>query len=82
LAAAGWEWILVQKLGRFVAVAWVAGVPQRAFAVALIVGTTLNLINQSEAIFGGGRINWGKLALTYTIPFLVSAHGALSASRK
>jgi hypothetical protein len=72
----------MQKLGRFATEAWAAGVPQRAFVVALFVGTTLNLINQGEAIFGGGRINWGKLAMTYTVPFLVSAHGALSARRK
>lgn len=72
----------MQKLGRFATKAWAAGVPQRAFVVALIVGTTLNLINQGEAIFGGGRIDWGKLAMTYTVPFLVSAHGALSAKRK
>lgn len=72
----------MQKLGRFAGVAWATGVPQRAFAVALIVGTTVNLINQGDVIFGSGRINWEKLALTYTVPFLVSTHGALSATRK
>jgi hypothetical protein len=72
----------MQKLRRFTTEAWSAGVPQRALVVSLVVGTTLNLINQGEAIFGGGRINWGKLALTYTVPFLVSTHGALSARRK
>jgi hypothetical protein len=72
----------MQKLGRFATEAWAAGIPQRALVVALIVGTTLNLINQGEAIFGGAPVNWGKLAMTYTVPFLVSAHGALSARRK
>lgn len=72
----------MQKLGRFATEAWTAGVPQRAFLVAVIVGTTVNLINQGDVIFGGGRLNWEKLALTYTVPFLVSTHGALSARRK
>jgi hypothetical protein len=72
----------MEKVRRFTSQAWAAGVPQRAVVVALIVGTTLNLINQGEAIFGGGHVNWAKLALTYTVPFLVSAHGALSARRK
>lgn len=72
----------MQKLGRFATQAWAAGVPQRALVVALIVGSTVNLINQGDALFSGGRINWGKLVLTYTVPFLVSAHGALSARRK
>jgi hypothetical protein len=72
----------MEKVRRFASEAWAAGVPQRAAVVALVVGTTLNLINQGEAILGGGRISWGKLALTYTVPFLVSAHGALSARRK
>lgn len=72
----------MQKLRRFTMEAWAAGVPQRALVVALVVGTTVNLINQGDTLFGGGRINWGKLALTYTVPFLVSAHGALSARRQ
>ena len=53
----------------------------RACAVAVVVGTLLNLINQGDAIFGGGAVNYLKLALTYLVPFLVSTHGALTAPR-
>jgi hypothetical protein len=72
----------MDKVGRFASEAWAAGIPQRAVVVALVVGTTVNLINQGDVLFGGGHINLGKLALTYTVPFLVSIHGALSARRK
>jgi hypothetical protein len=53
----------------------------RACVVALIVGTALNLINQGDALFGGGGVNYLKLALTYAVPFFVSAHGALTAPK-
>ena len=49
---------------------------RRAFWVALIVGTVLNLVNQGEALMGVGHINWGKALLTYLAPLLVSLHGA------
>jgi len=42
------------------------------------VGTVLNLINQGDAIFTGGRINWLKVALTYVVPYCVSTYGAVS----
>ncbi|MFZ5617324.1 MAG: nitrate/nitrite transporter NrtS [Pseudomonadota bacterium] len=54
----------------------------RAGVVALVVGTMLNLINQGDAIFGGGAVDYLKLALTYAVPFFVSAHGALSAPKR
>lgn len=61
--------------------AWRAGVFTRALAVALVVGTALNLINQGDRLVSGGPIDWLKLALTYTVPFFVSTHGALSVRR-
>ena len=54
------------------------GVPRRSAIVAAIVGTVLNLINQGDAIFTGGRINWLKVALTYVVPYCVSTYGAVS----
>lgn len=51
----------------------------RASIVALVVGTLLNLINQGDAVFGGGDVDYLKLALTYLVPFLVSTHGAMTA---
>jgi hypothetical protein len=54
------------------------GVPRRSLYVALVVGTMLNLINQGDAMFDMGPINWLKLALTYCIPYAVCTYGAVS----
>lgn len=62
--------------------AWANGIPQRALVVALVVGTVLNLINQGDAALSGCAINWGKLVLTYAVPFAVSTHGALSVKKR
>jgi hypothetical protein len=45
---------------------------------ALIVGTILNLINQGDALFGDGRINWTKVILTFAVPYCVATYGAVS----
>lgn len=58
------------------------GIPRRSFYVALVVGTVLNLINQGDAIFGSGPINWLKLALTYVVPYAVCTYGAVAAHIK
>ncbi len=54
----------------------------RALIVALIVGSALNAINQGDLLIAGQPVVWWKIALTYVVPFLVSAHGALSASAR
>ena len=54
------------------------GVPQRALIVALVIGTVLNLINQGDALFAGGSINWIKIVLTYAVPYCVSTYGAVT----
>lgn len=54
------------------------GVPSRSLAVALVVGTVLNLINQGDALLGGGSVNWLKIALTYLVPYAVCTYGAVS----
>lgn len=54
------------------------GVPMRALAVAFLVGTILNLINQGDALFAGDALNWSKLILTYLVPYVVSTHGAVA----
>src|SRR5690349_9080975 len=41
------------------------GVPRRSFAVALIVGTILNLINQGDALLSGAHLDLTKIALTF-----------------
>ena len=67
------------RLARYWRLATSDGVARRALLVAVVVGTILNLINQGDALFGGGAVHYGKLALTYIVPFIVSTHGAVSA---
>ena len=43
-----------------------------------MVGTVLNLINQGDALLAGQRLDFGKLALTYIVPYIVSTYGAVS----
>lgn len=54
------------------------GVPRRSFVVALIVGTILNLINQGDALFGNGQLNFPKILLTFAVPYCVATYGAVS----
>ena len=51
----------------------------RAIVAMLIVGSILNLINQGDALFGGARVDVGKLLFTYAVPFCVTTYGAWSA---
>lgn len=54
---------------------------RRSLAVALFVGTALNLINQGpELLQGEWPVIW-KLALTYAVPFLVASYGSYAAFR-
>lgn len=46
--------------------------------MAAVIGTVLNLINQGDALFGGGSVNWLKISLTYLVPYCVSTYGAVS----
>ena len=54
------------------------GVPARSLRVALVVGVVLNLINQGDALASGAPLHWGKLALTFCVPYFVSTYGAVS----
>lgn len=53
----------------------------RSAKVAVVVGTVLNLINQSDAVFGSAESDLVKAGLTYCVPFFVAMYGALSATR-
>lgn len=61
---------MLDKAPSFVLLAFSDGVPQTAFAVSLIVGTILNLINQGDALFGDAPVDGVKLVLTYVVPYL------------
>jgi hypothetical protein len=54
---------------------------RRSLAVALIIGTVLNAINQGPEIFGGHWPIWWKLVLTYFVPFAVASYGGYAAFR-
>lgn len=58
------------------------GIPRRSLAVALVVGTVLNAINQGDALLDGEPLRWGKIALTYVVPYLVATYGAVTALRQ
>ncbi|MBD1557715.1 hypothetical protein HC752_12305 [Vibrio sp. S9_S30] len=45
---------------------------KRAFFIAVVVGSILNLINQYNSLFGSADFNLVKALLTYCVPFIVS----------
>lgn len=53
----------------------------RSLAVALVIGTLLNLINQGAEILTGHWPIWWKLLLTYSVPFCVASYGSYAAFR-
>jgi len=42
------------------------------------VGTILNLINQGDALFAGGGLDFTKIILTFAVPYCVATYGAIS----
>ena len=58
-------------------------VRNRAFRVALVVGTTLFAINQLDVVVGGSlsALVGSKIALTFLVPYSVSTYSALEVSR-
>jgi hypothetical protein len=56
---------------------------RRAVRVALLVGTVLFVINQSDVVLRGEvtLLVAAKIGLTYLVPFSVSCYSALAANR-
>lgn len=54
---------------------------RRSALVAIIVGTTLNAINQGPELLRGVHPVLWKLALTYCVPFIVASYGSYAAFR-
>ncbi len=52
---------------------------KRSLAVAAVIGTLLNAINQGDVVVAGGAVDWLKMALTYLVPFCVATYGAYGA---
>ena len=57
------------------------GVPQRSLAVALVVGSVLNMINQWDALFGDAAFDLVQLCLNFVVPYLVATYGAITVRR-
>lgn len=55
-----------------------------AWKVAAVVGTVLSGVNQGTVIAAGDAtpVTWGRVAVNYLVPFLVSSVGFLSACRE
>jgi hypothetical protein len=47
-----------------------------ALRVSAVVGSILNAINQSAAVWNGAAIDWPRFALNYAVPFLVASYSA------
>ena len=45
---------------------------KRSVITMIVVGTLLNLINQTNGFLGIEPISWGKCILTYLVPLTVS----------
>jgi len=69
---------LASRVQTAVRLCFTDGVPRRSLAVALVVGTILNLINQADALFGTRAFSPLKAALTYLVPYCVATYGAVS----
>jgi len=54
---------------------------RRSLAVAALIGTLLNVINQGPEMFSGHWPIWWKLILTYFVPFAVASYGSYAAFR-
>ncbi|MEA3057398.1 MAG: hypothetical protein QOF34_213 [Sphingomonadales bacterium] len=54
---------------------------RRSLAVALVIGSVLNAINQGAEIANGQWPVWWKLVLTYVVPFAVASYGSYAAFR-
>jgi hypothetical protein len=54
----------------------------RSLAVAALIGTVLNAINQGPEFLAGKPVSGLKLLFTYAVPFFVASYGAYSAFRQ
>lgn len=45
--------------------------------IAFVVGSLLNLINQSDAIFNEGKLDFSHIVLNYIVPYCVSTFSAV-----
>ncbi len=65
-------------VGKTIRYALEPGVRKRAAAVAVVVGSILNIINQGDKLIDGRPLDWIKIILTYMVPYCVATYGAVS----
>ncbi|HEX6240396.1 MAG TPA: nitrate/nitrite transporter NrtS [Polyangiales bacterium] len=51
-----------------------------ALRMSAVIGSVLNLINQGDALFGDAKLVFGKLLLTYLVPYCVATYSATTVS--
>lgn len=74
----GYRYKLMSRLATICRCCVDDGVPRRSLAVALVVGTLLNLINQGDALLAGEELDLVKIGLTFVVPYCVATYGAAS----
>lgn len=50
---------------------------RNAITVSLVVGTVLNLINQSGPVLRGEHVAWWNVLMNYVVPYCVSTYSAV-----
>ena len=62
---------------------WSKEIVKRGLKVAIIVGITLNLINQGDQLCIGNleQVNWVKFGLTFIVPYFVSTYSSAQAKK-
>lgn len=70
----------MNSLKLYYQVAKSASVVKRAFKVAFVVGSVLNIINQGEVLFrlDLASLNYMKIFLTYIVPYSVTTYTAIA----
>jgi hypothetical protein len=61
---------------RFLKTAGSRSIVGASMKIALVVGTVLNLINQSGRISDGQELLWGHVGLNYLVPYCVATYSA------
>jgi len=46
-----------------------------------LILTCLNIINQGDAIWQGGDIDWSRFMMNYAVPFLVASYSGAKARK-
>lgn len=49
---------------------------KRSATISLVVGTSLNVINQGHDVLNGAAVQWWHFLLNYLVPFLVASYSA------